>query len=121
MTHRISVFTEGILAMDTTLVGVIQVEPRQLLEDGIRRELVKKIAFAMHTGLAFSGRGAPGELEDRLKRLQRELDGYRRSFEYIQDYVSLHGLRIWQEEFCRIVNFNIEQARTRRKTEPFVQ
>eukprot|EP01051_Picozoa_sp_SAG22_P015167 SAG22_NODE_1947_length_3277_cov_1.880743_3_plen_93_part_00 len=28
------VFTEGILAMDDTLIGVIEVKPRQLLEDG---------------------------------------------------------------------------------------
>lgn len=36
-THSISKFTEGILAMETTLVGVIQVEPKHLLEDGIRK------------------------------------------------------------------------------------
>ena len=106
-THRISVFTEGILAMDDTLIGVIEVKPRQLLEDGIRRELVKKIADALHRLLHFSGQ--PGELEQRLQLLQRTLDGYRRSFEYIQDYVSLHGLKIWQEDFSRIVAFNIEQ------------
>ena len=35
-----SVFTEGILLMKTTLVGVIKVDPKQLLEDGIRKELV---------------------------------------------------------------------------------
>eukprot|EP01051_Picozoa_sp_SAG22_P015166 SAG22_NODE_1947_length_3277_cov_1.880743_2_plen_233_part_00 len=42
--------------------------------------------------LQFSGQ--PGELEKRLQLLQRTLDGYRRSFEYIQDYVSLHGLKV---------------------------
>eukprot|EP01052_Picozoa_sp_SAG31_P024510 SAG31_NODE_2091_length_6465_cov_2.429626_3_plen_117_part_00 len=82
--------------------------PPQLLEDGIRRELVKKIADALHSILKFSGNG-PSELEQRLQLLQRTLDGYRRSFEYIQDYVSLHGLKIWQEDFSRIVAFNIEQ------------
>ena len=42
-THQISVFTEGILAMESTLLGVIQVDPRQILEDGIRKELVRQI------------------------------------------------------------------------------
>ncbi len=37
MTHAISVFTEGILAMETTLVGIVHVDPKQLLEDGIRK------------------------------------------------------------------------------------
>jgi WASH complex subunit strumpellin len=27
----------------------------------------------------------------------------------IQDYVNIYGLKIWQEEFSRIVNFNVEQ------------
>merc|ERR1719491_1930200 len=43
-THQISVFTEGILNMRTTLFGVIEVEPQQLLEDGIRKELVWRIS-----------------------------------------------------------------------------
>jgi WASH complex subunit strumpellin len=37
------------------------------------------------------------------------MDGYKRSFEYIQDYVSMHGLRIWQEEVSRIIAYNVEQ------------
>lgn len=30
-------FTEGILAMKTTLVGIIKLDPRRLLEEGIRK------------------------------------------------------------------------------------
>lgn len=37
------------------------------------------------------------------------MDGFRRSFEYIQDYIDIYGLKIWQEELARIVNFNVEQ------------
>ena len=54
LTHAISVFTEGILLMKTTLVGVIKVNPKQLLEDGIRKELVKQVAAALHLGLIFN-------------------------------------------------------------------
>jgi len=36
-TYAVSVFTRGILAMETTLVGVVQIDPKQLLEDGIRK------------------------------------------------------------------------------------
>jgi hypothetical protein len=42
-THSVSVFTEGILAMETTLLGVIQVDPRQILNDGIRKHLVMQV------------------------------------------------------------------------------
>ena len=110
-THRISIFTEGVLAMDATLIGVIEVQPRQLLEDGIRRELVRKICEALHHFLQFGqqGRGPAASMTQKLERLQQTLEGYKRSFEYIQDYVNLHGLRIWQEEFSRIVKFHVEQ------------
>jgi len=37
------------------------------------------------------------------------MDGFRRSFEYIQDYVNIYGLKIWQEEISRIINYNVEQ------------
>lgn len=45
----------------------------------------------------------------RLKILGAQMDGFRRSFEYIQDYVDIYGLKIWQEELSRIVNYNVEQ------------
>ena len=54
LTHDISTFTEGILLMKTTLVGVIKVDPKQLLEDGIRKELVMQVALALHQGLIFN-------------------------------------------------------------------
>lgn len=41
-------FTDGILAMDRTLYGVIEVDPKQMLEDGIRKELVTQVAVALH-------------------------------------------------------------------------
>ena len=48
LTHQISVFTDGVLAMEKTLLGVIQVDPRQILQDGLRRELVRQVSRALH-------------------------------------------------------------------------
>ena len=53
LTHQVSVFTEGVLAMKTTLVGIIQLDPKQLLEDGIRKQLVMQICGAMNQHLVF--------------------------------------------------------------------
>ncbi|XP_034278182.1 WASH complex subunit 5 [Pantherophis guttatus] len=109
LTHAISIFTEGILMMKTTLVGIIKVDPKQLLEDGIRKELVKRVAFALHRGLTFNPRAKPSELMPRLRDMAATMDGFHRSFEYIQDYVNICGLKIWQEEVSRIINYNVEQ------------
>ncbi|XP_035210109.1 WASH complex subunit 5-like [Stegodyphus dumicola] len=108
-THAISVFTEGILMMKRTLVGIIQIDPKQLLEDGIRKELVQKVAVALHEGLVFNPKVKSSELVPKLEAIGQKMDGFRRSFEYIQDYVSIYGLKIWQEEMSRIINYNVEQ------------
>uniref|UniRef100_A0A4W3IZN8 WASH complex subunit 5 n=1 Tax=Callorhinchus milii TaxID=7868 RepID=A0A4W3IZN8_CALMI len=109
LTHAISIFTEGILMMKTTLVGIIKVDPKQLLEDGIRKELVKRVAFGLHKGLIFNPKAKTSELMPKLKEMAATMDGFYRSFEYIQDYVSIYGLKIWQEEVSRIINYNVEQ------------
>ncbi|XP_038666102.1 WASH complex subunit 5 isoform X2 [Scyliorhinus canicula] len=109
LTHAISIFTEGILMMKTTLVGIIKVDPKQLLEDGIRKELVRRVAFALHKGLIFNPKAKTSELMPKLKEMAATMDGFYRSFEYIQDYVSIYGLKIWQEEVSRIINYNVEQ------------
>ncbi|XP_015793922.1 WASH complex subunit 5-like [Tetranychus urticae] len=109
LTHSISVFTEGMLMMKTTLVGIIQIDPKKLLEDGIRKELVIQVAKALHQGLVFNQRVKPSELVPKLRIICNIMDGLRRSFEYIQDYVCIYGLKIWQEEVSRIVSYNVEQ------------
>lgn len=99
-TYSISVFTEGILMMKRTLVGVIELDPKQLLEDGIRKELVKHISEALHSGLIFNTKSKAGasDLDERLNALTKIIDGYKRSFEYVQDYINIYGFKIWQEE-----------------------
>ncbi|GLV32181.1 Strumpellin [Carabus blaptoides fortunei] len=109
LTYSISVFSEGIQMMEKTLVGVICIDPRQLLEDGIRKELVRNVSEALHTNLIFNTRAKISELEPKLKALSNIMSGYKRSFEYIQDYVNINGLKIWQEELSRIVGYNVEQ------------
>jgi len=107
-THSIAVFTKGMLAMETTLVGTVKVDPKKLLEDGIRKELVLQISTALDRHLLFK----TGKIEDfnaRLMQLSLILDGIKRSFQYMSDYINIYGLKIWQEEFSRIINFHIEQ------------
>jgi WASH complex subunit strumpellin len=107
-TYKVSVFTRGVLAMERTFVGLKEINPNQLLEDGIRKELVEQIAIALHQLIQFN-KHTIEEFEAVLNRLAGTLDGFKRSFVYIQDYVNIYGLKIWQEEFQRIVHFNVEQ------------
>ncbi len=107
--------------MKSTLYGVIKVDPKQLLEDGIRRELVRLITLTLHHGLAFNPKSRTSELTAKLNQLKKTMTGLRTSFQYIQDYVNIAGLKIWQEELSRIFNFYVEQEANvflKQKVEP---
>ncbi|EDW17091.1 uncharacterized protein Dmoj_GI16698 [Drosophila mojavensis] len=112
LTNSIAVFTKGILMMKTTLVGVIELDPKQLLEDGIRKELVNHLANAYNLGLIFTpekNKTSVQLLQEKLQALAKTIEGYRRSFEYIEDYLRVQGLRILLEESQRIINYNVEK------------
>ncbi len=107
LTHGISVFTQGILAMKSTLYGVIKVDPKKLLEDGIRKELVRLVCNTYHQALTMNKKDS--KLEMSLRNLHKIMHGLATSFQYIQDYVNISGFRIWQEELSRIMDFYVEQ------------
>lgn len=111
-THHVSIFTEGILVMERTLLGVIQIEPKSLLQEGLRRELVRLIASAMHTNLNFSDL-SNREIYTKISKLAATLDGLKRSIEYLQDYIDIAGLKIYQQEFARVISYFAEQEANR--------
>ena len=94
--------------MEKTLLGVIQVDPRQILQDGLRRELVRQVSRALHETLAFRTPGSASELEGVSEALAARMHGFRRSVEYVQDYCDIAGLKMWQEELGRVINYNTE-------------
>ena len=53
-THEVSLLTEGMLVLDKTLMGVIEIDPKEILVDGIRKELGKTLAALLHEGFIFS-------------------------------------------------------------------
>lgn len=107
-THHISVLSEGILAMKKTFVGLIELNPRELLEEGVRKELVLQVSQTLNDSIDFKS-SKPSEFETKLQSVSQRLSGIRRSIEYIQDYLGVYGLKMWQEEISRIVNYNVEQ------------
>ncbi len=112
LTHQVSIFTEGVLLMEKTLLGVIQIEPRQILQEGLRRELVRQIAFAMDKDLSFKELSRV-EINNNMSKLAATLDGLKRSIEYLQDYIGIAGLKMYQQELSRVVNYNTEQEANR--------
>ena len=99
--------TKGILMMEKTLMGVIEVDPKVILEEGIRTELLKVLATAFQNHIDF-GPGDKIDLKKKLNVLLTDLTALKKSFIYIQDYINLNGSKIWSEEMHRLINFYVE-------------
>lgn len=124
LTHRVAVFTESVLVVEKTLLGVICIDPRQILHDGLRKELVLQLSLTLDKMLRFpaaqSWSAKRGRISDFvhvhhahvhsiLDELAMRVDGYRRSVEYVQDYIDVAGLKMWQKELTRVIRYSVER------------
>ena len=82
LTYQVSVFTEGILVMEKTLLGIIRVDPRLILQEGLRRELVIQMSNAMNNTIIFNDMNN-NEFILKLSHLANNLDGLKKSIEYL--------------------------------------
>ena len=113
------------LVLDNVLMGVINIEPKDILVDGLRKELCKKMANMLHTEFIFKeaigtvntgidhskqgSMGSFGDYEIKFARLRANFVGLKRSIEYIQDFLNVQGEKIWREELTRIVNLAVDR------------
>ena len=105
--HGISMITKGIFMMEKTLMGVIEVDPKEILEEGIRKELLNLLAKTFQNNIDF----APTDKIDFIQKLNKlitEISSIKKSFIYIQDYINMNGSKIWSEEMHRLINFYVE-------------
>ena len=105
--HEISLFTKGIYMMEKTLMGVIEVDPKTILEEGIRRELLLLLAKTFHSYIDF-GETANIRLGDKLDALIKKINSIRRGFIYIQDYININGSKMWCEEMHRLMGYCVD-------------
>jgi WASH complex subunit strumpellin len=119
MAHEISIFADGVLSMDNSIIGGIEINPRKLLDEGLRKEMVQHVSELMNNLLQFDFAADSETVASMAKHqaaamrslasLSRRLEGFQSALECIEDYVSIHGLKMWNEEFSRIINYNVEQ------------
>jgi len=85
-THELAMLTEGMLVLDKTLMGVIELDPKEILVDGIRKELGKTLASMLHEGFIFNKKAMMDDvetLESKFEMLREKFTGLKRSLEYI--------------------------------------
>ena len=95
--------------MEKTLMGVIEVDPKNILEDGIRKELINLLSFTFHKLIDFCPANSYNlDFHGRLNELGMRINSIKKSFIYIQDYINIDGTRIWYEESHRLLNYNVD-------------
>jgi len=119
MAHEISIFADGVLSMDNSIIGGIEINPRKLLDEGLRKEMVRHVSELLYNLLQFDFAADSETVASITKHqaaamrslasLSRRLEGFQSALECIEDYVSIHGLKMWHEEFSRIISYNVEQ------------
>ena len=105
--HKISVFTKGIFMMEKTLMGVIEVDPKIILEKGIRRELLFLLAKIFHNYIDFKANDKIN-LDKKLNELIAKVNSVKKSFLYIQDYININGSKMWCEEMHKLISYYVE-------------
>lgn len=101
--------------MDVTMMGKIQIVPRNFLEIGFRKELVRQVTLVFHHNLQFgklnlkdsdSMNKYRANMIKSLSNLASRMNGFRKSIEYIQDFIGVDGLSIFLEEVTWILGYN---------------
>ncbi|VDL64614.1 unnamed protein product [Nippostrongylus brasiliensis] len=96
-TYTISNLSLGVSRMALKKVGVISINPKELLEEGIRRELSLELP-AMLTTL---DKNQP--LEDVLRNLYEGIHPFHRAFIYLCEHVDINGHDMWRQEVDAII------------------
>lgn len=105
MTQEIALLMRGIRETDVVLLGVMRVEPRNVLADGLRRELVTRVK-KLFAGLVFTpSPRTKQDLVEPVDALAKNANSLRRAFEHVQDYVGANALQLWHTELVRITRY----------------
>jgi WASH complex subunit strumpellin len=98
LVYSIAVFTEGMMVLEKTFVGVIQIDPKKLLAEGIRKELIVKLVGILELYKPTSGKTLSlcfSEFNQNLSKIESLLKKYSLAFEYIQDYLFIYAFQMW--------------------------
>ena len=91
----------------------IQVEPKEILVEGTRNELVRTVAKVLPNLFIFNNKGDNVELQEKLDFLKAKFKVWKKSFEYIEDFLNIPAEQIWREEVTRIFRVSLDKEGTK--------
>ena len=91
----------------------IQVDPKEILVEGIRNELVRTVAKVLHNLFLFNDKGDNAELQEKLDFLKAKFKGWKKSPEYIKDFLNIPAKQIWREDVTKIFRVRLDKEGTK--------
>jgi WASH complex subunit strumpellin len=101
--------------MKETYIGDLMMNPQEILEEGLRKELICQISSAMHTHLQFSIKSmknmksvqsALDDFLETLRTLSRRIECFQKAIIWLQDFLRMNGLEIYLQESARVIWWN---------------
>ena len=80
----------------------------QILEEGLRRELLIMLSAKFDQKLRFQKCTKFVQFESLITQVGEELDSLKRAVEYIQDMLNIYGLKLWYDEYNKLVSDYID-------------
>ncbi len=93
-------------------IGSLQMNPQHLLEEGLRKELVRQISNAFHSNIQFLSKKQRGVDVTKNQHTNfvtafRALDNHMQRFQsaiiWLQDFLRINGLEIFLQESTRVI------------------
>lgn len=93
-TNKIAIFCDGIASMGNFTLGVMEINPKQVLNEGMRKELRSIINSVFELPAKQPSNMDWGKL---ILERSETMVRLRKSFEYIQDFLGLNAYATWNE------------------------
>ena len=91
----------------------IQVDPKKILLEFTRNDLVRKVAKVIHNLFILNDKGDNAELQEKLDFLKSKFKGWKKSPEYIEDFLNIPAELVWREEVTRIFRVSLDKEGTK--------
>ena len=105
--------------MNKLSVGGVEVNPRKLMDEGLRKEMVQHISELLNSLLQFDFSADAETTASMIKHqasamkslvsLSNRLEGFQDAISCIEDFVAINGCKMWHQEMSRIISYNVEQ------------
>ncbi|CAI4230006.1 unnamed protein product [Auanema sp. JU1783] len=118
VTYNISNMSIGISKLSIRKLGKIDINPKELLEEGIRRELrveIPKLVLVSEK----EQKDKNSNLEIIVSNLTATIRNFKRAFIYMCDHVGMNGYELWREELASFMeSFDLASTTPTQKKGP---